>query len=276
VVYADGSPLFEEIGEENQVTTIEFDWAQAVTQPVETVAPTEVAASTEPTVTESFRLTRAILRELGSCGPYIRRFSDTFPRERYPDGVEINQETCTTHFEAFDWTWACRQMLNQSGRELYEQLVRSRAEVNRHFGTGDRRRAAVFGHVFATRGDLRNEVIATVRTAAQEREDREAIQEVDGVRNDIRYLESEIKAMTERLAYQRERLPHLEKSLAGALARQAKIKHQEAIHAFERLQERAARGAEAVQAAAAELARLTALTEPEGADEVVTTSESSS
>lgn len=210
-----------------------------------------------------FRLTRATLQELGSCGPYVRTFSSAFPQETYPDGIEITEEVCAQYYRDFDWSWAEGRLLDGAGRQLYTTLVRSRSEENRRFGTGDRRRAAVFGHVFATRPELRHPDLATIRSAAARRADQEAIREVERTRADIETCVREIARYQRALDSCRERLPKLEAKSAGALRRVAATRVRELEAQHQRMVDRATKGQEAVEEAKAELARLAALEEAE-------------
>lgn len=216
-------------------------------------------AEAYPEDTGPFRLTRATLQELGSCGPYVRTFSSAFPQETYPDGIEITQEVCAQHYRDFDWSWAESRLLNDSGRQVYTTLLRSRSEENRRFGTGDRRRAAIFGHVFATRPELRHTDLATIRSAAARRADQDAIRDVQRTRSDIETYEREIDRYQRALESAREKLPLLEANSAGALRRVAATRVRELETQHRRMLERAAKGQEAVEQAKAELDRLIAL-----------------
>lgn len=162
------------------------------------------------------RITRNALRALNVCPQYLRVFAARFPTSEYPDGVELNQETCVAHFSDFDWDWAVSNLLNWDGRQEHERLVQSRSSEARAFGTGVTKRAAIFGHLFDTRPDLRaSHVDEAVRTA-DERADRDAAREVESCREEIRSCEREVKRWQRNKAAQEERLPELERLAAGA------------------------------------------------------------
>jgi hypothetical protein len=242
--------------EEDRVTTTEEQLV--VNEPVPALAVNVVP--------EPFFLTRGMLRQLGSCGTYVRKFSDAFPLETYPDGVEINAETCGEHYQVFDWEWALHNMLNYEGRVEHDRRMRSRSEENRRFGTGNRRRAAVFGHVFATRVEWRHEAMATLRDRAAAQADQDAIAEVSEVQRNIAYREQEIvryqnsiEQLTAMIKTDRDRLPALEAAAAGPLQRQAELKQREAVAAMERMRERFEKSKELVAAAVAEVERFGAL-----------------
>lgn len=213
-----------------------------------------------------FHLTRAILQQLGSCGTYVRRFSNKFPSDQYPDGIVINEENCARWARDWDWDWACGRMLNDAGRNAVTSLVRSRSEANRQLGTGERRRAAAFGRIFSTRVDMRHPDMLTVRDRAAQLSDQEAINEVERVKRDVENRNADIRRYTRHIAdleeYNRrdvERLPALEEAAAGPLKRLAEQKHREAVQNMERMRERFEKTQEAVKLALAEVERLGAL-----------------
>lgn len=232
-----------------------------VDEPIPALSVNVVDVTPEP-----FHLTRAMLRQLGSCGTYVRKFSDAFPTERYPDGVEINAETCGEHYRVFDWDWALQNMLNYDGRAEHSRIMMSRSAENRRFGTGNQRRAAIFGHVFAASTAWRHESMATLRDRTALQADQEAINEITTVQRDIEYREREIvnytnsiESLRRALEADRARIPALEAAAAGPLQRQAEVKHREAVAALERTQERLAKSKNAVATALAEVERFTAL-----------------
>lgn len=214
-----------------------------------------------------FRLTRNILRQLGSCATYVRRFSETFPLERYPDGIEINEQVCVEYVTTFDWEWAVSRMLTHEGRLHVDRIVRSRSEANRRYGNGDRRRAAAFGHIFQSRPDLRNPELATMRTRAEAQADRDAISELEiaraniATRNaDITRYERHIVQLRETNQVEEARMPALEALAAEPLRRQAELKLREAKQSLVRMHERVKNGEKLVVDAQAEVERLAALT----------------
>lgn len=219
------------------------------------------AASAAPTdeprpETPPFRLTRAVLQELGACGTYVRKFSNTFPTERYPNGIEINEQTCGNHHQVFDWEWAINNMLNGAGRDAYTLLVRSRVAENKRFGTGNERRARVFGHIFATRPDLRHEDIEGVHERALTIEDTRVLRDLERAKINIQHFEIQLKQIGQALEQERARLPELEEAAAGAKLRQAHRKKREAEQTLQRMTERLQNARSAVEQATAEITRL--------------------
>lgn len=212
-----------------------------------------------PTTEVPFRMTKNMLRELGSCGPYVRKFGETFPEERFPDGVEITEDVCAEYTDAFDWNWALQVMLTYDGRVLHDKLMRSRAERNKRFGTGDRRRAAIFGYIFDTLPQHRHENTRDLTTRAEERADRDVLEQVNLTRRSIQISQDTIARVTRELESYRQQLSSLEDRAVGAQLRQARRKHREAQQAVTRLLDRVERARAAVEATAAEVARLEAL-----------------
>lgn len=241
-----GAPIPDR-GEEDHVTQV---------APLPTVTEADLTATVaEVEPPPPFRMTRAILQELNACGTYVRRFSTTFPVERFPNGVEINQETCGEYCDVFDWQWAIDNMLNFEGRELYHQLVRSRSPENRHFGTSDRRRGRVFGHIFATRLDMRHENVVGVKERALTAEDQRVLRDLERCKINISHHEQNLRTITRNLEAERARLPELERAAAGAQVRQAHRKKREAERTVENMTERLRTAREAVETATAELER---------------------
>lgn len=230
------------------------------TLPAFTATLSEIAASPleTPTTEAPYRLTKAMLRELGSCGPYVRKFNETFPEDRYPDGVDITEESCAQHWETFDWNWALQVMLTYDGRVLHDKLMRSRATHNKRFGTGEQRRAAIFGHIFDTLPRHRHENTQDLTTRAEERDDRDALAQVETVRRGIQVAEETIARATRDLERFRTQLGPLEDRASGAQLRRARRKHREAQQAVTRLRARVERAEEAVRTTGAEVARLEA------------------
>lgn len=203
------------------------------------------------------KLTSNTLRELGSCGDYLRRFGQLFPRSEYPDGVEVNQEVCARYATDFDWAWAAETMLNWDGRQEYERLRNSRSAEAREFGTGDVKRAAIFGHLFDTQPSFRSDRVLEAARTADERADRRAARDVADCREEIEACKREVERWQRRLAEQEARLPELVELAAGAQERIAQRKAARAAEEVATAEARLQQLRAAAESAAAELAKFT-------------------
>jgi hypothetical protein len=196
------------------------------------------------------RVTRQLLRDVGVCGTYLRRFSDLFPAERYPEGVELNREVCAANADDFDWHWAASEFLNWEGRQELDTLVRSRSAEARAFGTGTVKQAAIFGHLFDTREDYRNPRVVELARTADERADAEATATVARARTDVADARRQLEYWTAELPRREARVPELEAFAAGATRRAAARAAERAAAEVAQLEERL----ETLRRAAAEAA----------------------
>jgi hypothetical protein len=202
------------------------------------------------------KMTRQLLLDVGVCGTYVRTFSNKFPIETYPDGVELNREVCEAHANDFDWPWAVAEFLNWNGRQRWEDLVGSRSSEARAFGTGAVKKAALFGHIFDTMPELRNERVVNLARTSEERADERALEDVRTARRDL----GEAKRQ---LTYWTDMVPRRERELAQAEAATADVTRRQAARAATAAAERVARlqadleaARTAAEAAAAALAKL--------------------
>jgi hypothetical protein len=99
---------------------------------------TETQTQTEPDVeandvdpTTDTRITSDLLRALGACDEYPRRFERIFPVTEHPDGVEPTVEVCVANVNEFDWYWAASAMLSRDAHARYTREVDSRTTTQR-------------------------------------------------------------------------------------------------------------------------------------------------
>jgi hypothetical protein len=204
------------------------------------------------------RLTRDMLRELGSCGDYIRIFADKFPTSDYPLGVELNRENCAAHHADFDWGWAASTMLTPEGNNRWDTLRLSRRAADRDFGTGSQRNAATFGHLFDTEPELRSQRIAEVARTAEENADRRVLRDLESVQATVSEARQNVTYYTERLTDAEARLPALETAAVEARRRTAERAARRAAEEVATAERRLAQLRDAATSAAAELERFTA------------------
>jgi hypothetical protein len=204
------------------------------------------------------KMTRQLLRDVGVCATYVRRFSELFPTETYPDGVELNQETCTQHANDFDWQWAVSEFLSWNGRMRHEELVASRSAEARAFGTGITKKAALFGYLFDEHPEFRNERVVDLARTADERADQRALEAVDVARRELDEARHQVEYWTGQLPRRERRLAEATTEQAGALRRQAARTAAAATERVARLGRQLADAQTAAEAAAAALAELPA------------------
>jgi hypothetical protein len=209
---------------------------------------------TDAACAHTTRFPREALRTLGSCGPYLRAHAELFPTARFPKGPAVTAAVCARYHDRFDWDWATGNMLTWEGREEADRVYRSRAARYQELGTGPRRRAAAFGHVYERHPEYRNQrVVEACRTAAQ-RLDERLVRDVDDERGRILELERSLERGRAELERRRAELPRVEARAAGARRRQARRALAERRARVEALAEEARAAAERVVAERAALA----------------------
>lgn len=72
-----------------------------------------------------------VLRGFHACDHYMRAFVRTFPRQRYPDGVEVTVDTCVRYAGDFDWAWAAETLLTRVGYARFEDTIDTDPEHQR-------------------------------------------------------------------------------------------------------------------------------------------------
>lgn len=232
-----------------------------MTATIEPSAPTPAEPQLLPdeATAEPYHFNRGMLRQLNACGPYVRRHHELFPTTEYPDGPPINSVTCRTHHEAFSWTWAMDEMLNYNGRHEVELVANSRAERYRALGPGrasnQRRLAAAFGYVFATRPELRHQRMTQLAEHASAHADQAIRDDLREVEQTIRDANRELAHWTEAKARAEAELPALRAAVEGirvrAAARLVAEKEQEVRRATAALRKLKSEAAELREAASA-------------------------
>lgn len=227
-------------------------------------ATTDATTSTpDESSTLAMHLTLDMLRELGSCGDYLRRFGDEFPRSRHPRGVLLNEENCHRHYRVFDWSWARDVMLNAEGVREYHRLVEDGSRATRdRFGTGDARRARVLGHLLETRPEFRSDRLVSSARSAAERADDRLVRDVENARSNVTEARHQVEYWTRLLTERQAALPALEAKVAPALARRAQRQAAAAAAQVRDLEARLAVQQTALEAARAEATRLAELVPP--------------
>lgn len=206
------------------------------------------------------RLTRDMLRQMGGCSEYIRKFKDNFPEHRYPDGVEINQDTCVEHTYKFDWDWAKQRMLTPAGANEMDRLAASRdASTHERFGTGRTKRPAIFGYLIDQRPEFRSDLLKDAERWAAQHKDRVRVERVERARRKIHEADENIAHWTRVKQENEEALPELERQAAGALHRVAKANLDDALRVAQSRQAELERAQRTVDEKRAELERLAAL-----------------
>jgi chromosome segregation ATPase len=71
------------------------------------------------------KMTKEILRSLGSCSDYLTKFRNQFPVRTYPNGVEVTRELCENHHQRFDWSWGAEVMLTYDANREYIKRTQS-------------------------------------------------------------------------------------------------------------------------------------------------------
>jgi hypothetical protein len=174
---------------------------------------------------EPYYFNRGMLRELGSCGPYIRRHRELFSPAEFPDGPPINSVTCRTYADQFDWSWATSNMLDWQGRQEVDRIANSRASRYKSLGRGTHgntlRFAAAFGYVFATRPDLRAGRMRELAELADERAEQRAREDLEEARLGISDAEARIKSLRENVERYQAELPALEAAVEHVKVRAA-------------------------------------------------------
>jgi hypothetical protein len=98
----------------------------------DTQTSTEVHAEvSDVDPTTDTRITAELLRVLGACDEYPRRFQEKFPVTEYPDGVEPTPEVCVAHANDFDWSWASAAMLTPDAHRRCQEAVDGRGTTRR-------------------------------------------------------------------------------------------------------------------------------------------------
>lgn len=247
--------------EENTTVTT----ATATETPTTTTTTTTDAVPTtsdEPP-TLAMYLTLDMLRELGSCGDYLRRFGNEFPRSRHPRGVLLDEANCHRHYRIFDWSWARDVMLNTEGVREYHRLVEDGSRATRdRFGTGDARRARVLGHLLETRPEYRSDRLVSSARSAAERADDRFVRDVEAARLNVTEARNQVEYWARLLAEREAALPALEAKIAPVLARRAQRQADAAAAQVRDLEARLVAQQTALEAARAEAARLAELVPP--------------
>lgn len=210
---------------------------EPVAEPEFTLLPDEATAA-------PFHLDRGMLRELGSCGDYIRKHRELFPPSEFPDGPAINSVTCRRYADQFDWNWAMEQMLDWDGRREVHRIVDSRAQRYRSLGSGrggtQRRFAAAFGYVFATQPNNRSNVMYHLRERADENAEARALEDLREARDGVESADRRVAELLQLKARYEAQLPELEAAVENvkvrAAERAAARKERELREATERLE----------------------------------------
>jgi hypothetical protein len=198
-----------------------------LTRNVDDPTPTEAEPELLPDEVDAapYHLDRAMLRELGSCGDYIRKHRELFPPSEFPDGPPINSVTCRTYVDQFDWHWAMEQMLDWDGRSEVHRITNSRAQQYRALGPGregnKRRFAAAFGYVFATQPQHRSTVMSRLRDRADQHAEERAHEDLREARDNIRTIDRRVKELLESKARYEADLPELEAAVENVKVRAA-------------------------------------------------------
>lgn len=67
-------------------------------------------------------ITEELLRSKDACLEQVQLFLELFPRERYPDGVEVTVDACVEHAKEFDWFCARDNLLSPAGVEAFNEM----------------------------------------------------------------------------------------------------------------------------------------------------------